>query len=309
MALVFISPVDDPDTWREALLARLPDLDFRVGPDEVGDPAEIDLALTWRPQPGALAAFPNLKAILALGAGVDGLLADATLPDVPLCRMVDPALTRGMIDYVLLAVLRHHRGFDLLERQQRARRWGFAMPRMVEDTTVGVMGLGVLGRAVAEAIARHGFTTRGWSRTPKQVAGVTTFAGEAGFDDFLAATDMLVCLLPATRETAGIVDARSLAKLPKGAFVINAARGHHVVDEDLLAAIASGHVAGATLDVFHREPLPPEHPFWAEERILVTPHCAAYSDASSGADYVAENIRRARDGRPLLNVVDRARGY
>jgi glyoxylate/hydroxypyruvate reductase A len=308
MALMFLSPDDPAEAWREALLAAIPDLDFRIWP-EVGDTAEIDLALVWRPPAGELARYPNLRAILSLGAGIDGLLAQPGLPDVPIARMVDPSLTRTMTEYVLLAVLRHHRQFDHYEREQRATRWSYAFPPQAADRRVGIMGLGVLGGAAAQSLSSHGFPVAAWSRTRKELAGIESFAGEQGLPAFLARTDILVCLLPLTRDTAGILNARTFAGLPRGGYLINVARGAHLVEPDLIAALDSGQLAGATLDVFSEEPLPTENPLWRHPDVLITPHVASYSLPSTGAAGVVENIRRARAGQPLLHQVDRARGY
>jgi len=308
MALMFLSPDDPPEAWRAALLAEIPELDFRIWP-EVGDPAEIDVALVWQPPPGELARYPNLRAILSLGAGIDGLLAQAGLPAVPIARMVDPSLTRTMTEYVLLAALRHHRHFDRFERVQRAGRWSFALPPQAADRRVGVMGLGVLGSAAAASLAAHGFLVAGWSREAKQLAGVDSFAGRAGLAAFLARTDILVCLLPLTRDTEGILSAATFAGLPRGAFVINVARGAHLAEADLIEALDSGQLAGATLDVFREEPLPPDNPLWRHPKVLITPHVASYASPLTAAEGVAENIRRARTGRPLLHQVDRDRGY
>jgi glyoxylate/hydroxypyruvate reductase A len=308
MALMFLSADDPVEAWREALLAEIPGLDFRIWP-EVGDPAEIDVALVWQPPPGELARYPSLRAILSLGAGIDGLLAQAGLPDVPIARMVDPSLTRTMSEYVLLATLRHHRQFDHFERAQRAARWSFALPPQAAERQVGIMGLGVLGSAAAASLAAHGFRVAGWSREAKRLAGVESFAGPDGLDAFLARTEILVCLLPLTSHTCGILSAATFARLPRGACLINVARGAHLVETDLIAALDSGQVEGATLDVFRAEPLPPDHPLWHHPKVLITPHVASYASPLTGAEGVAENIRRARAGRPLLHQVDRGRGY
>ena len=308
MALMFLSADDPPKAWREAVCAAIPDLDFRIWP-EVGDPAEIDVALVWQPPPGELARYPNLRAILSLGAGIDGLLAQPGLPDVPIARMVDPSLTRTMSEYVLLATLRHHRQFDRFEREQRAARWSFALPPRATDRRVGVMGLGVLGSAAAAGLASQGFPVAGWSREAKRLAGIESFAGRAVLAAFLARTDILVCLLPFTRDTAGILNAATFAGLPRGACLINVARGTHLVEADLIAALDSGQLEGATLDVFREEPLPPENPLWRHPKVLITPHVASYASPRAGAEGVSENIRRARGGCPLLHQVDRDRGY
>ena len=262
MALLFLSPDDPAEAWREALRRKMQDLDFRIGP-EIDEPDAIDVALVWRPPPGELARYPNLRAILSLGAGIDGLLAQPGLPDVPIARMVDPSLTRTMTEYVLLATLRHHRQFDRFEREQRSARWSFALPPQAADRRVGVMGLGVLGSAAAACLAAHGFAVAGWSREAKQLPGVESFAGRAGLAAFLARTEILICLLPLTRDTVGILDATTFAGLPRGACLINVARGAHLVEADLIAALDSGQLEGATLDVFGEEPLPSGNPLLA----------------------------------------------
>jgi glyoxylate/hydroxypyruvate reductase A len=300
--------MDRFEDWAAALLTELPDLDLRSWP-EVGDPADIDVALVWHPPRGELAGYPNLRAILSLGAGVDGILADPGLPDVPLVRMLDPGLTAGMTEYVTAATLRYHRNLDVYGRTQATGRWVPRTAPAAEDRRVGVLGLGELGGDAARAFARLGFDTEGWSRTPKQIEGVRCRHGPEGLDALLARTEILVCLLPLTEATADILDARLFARLPQGACVINVARGGHLVENDLLAALDSGRLAGATLDVFRTEPLPPDHPFWRHERILVTPHVASMTPPRSAARLVAANIRRLRAGAPLEGLVDRRRGY
>lgn len=308
MALLFYSLVDDPAAWREALARELPDLDFRVFPD-LGDPAEIDVALVWRPPAGLLASLPNLRLIQALSAGVDTMLEDPTLPDVPLCRMVDASLTRTMVEYVLAQVLFYHRDLDLYEEQQRRAEWRLLMPRTAAERTVGVMGLGEIGRAIASGLAQAGFRVRGWSRSRHVIEGVTTYAGAAEREAFLSACEILVCVLPLTRETEGILDAHLFAALPRDAVLIHVGRGRQLVEADLMDAVDRGHLRGAVVDVFATEPLPPEHPFWRRPRIRITPHVAGYSLPSTGAAVVAANIRRLREGRPLLHLVPRGRGY
>lgn len=308
MALLFYSPDDDAVAWRREMLRRLPGLDFRIWP-AVGDPAEIDLALVWRVPPGLLAGLPNLRVVLSLGAGVDAMLADPTLPDLPLCRLIDPSLTRAMSEFVLLQVLKYHRRLDVYAERQRQRVWRLDLPPPAARTTVGIMGLGVLGTAAAATLVGHGFTVRGWSRSTKEVPGVRCFSGPAGLAPFLAQTAILVCLLPLTAATRGILSAELLAGLPAQARLINVARGAHLVEADLLAALDRGRLAHASLDVFHDEPLPADHPFWDHPRIDVTPHAASYGQPESAADMVADNLRRLAAGRPLLHEVDRRTGY
>jgi glyoxylate/hydroxypyruvate reductase A len=308
VALLFYSNEDDPEAWRQELRSRIPDLDFRLWP-AVGDPQDIDVALVWLPPPGLLAGLPGLRVVLSLGAGIDSLLADPTLPDLPLCRMIDPSLTASMAEYALALVLRYHRDLEFYASQQRVGRWRFRLPRPAATRSVGVMGLGTLGSATATLLAGHGFRVRGWSRSRRALDGVASFAGRDELGTFLAETEILVCLLPLTVDTDGILGADLFARLPKGARLINLARGRHLVEPDLLDALTTGRLAHATLDVLSEEPLPAAHPFWRHPRITVTPHSASYSLAATGAEVVAENIRRVASGEPLLHRVDRARGY
>jgi glyoxylate/hydroxypyruvate reductase A len=223
--------------------------------------------------------------------------------------MVEPGLTQGMREYVLLHVLRHHRDMPRLARQQAARRWEpFASP-LAQERGVGVMGLGILGADAAAALAAVGFRVAGWSRRPKALPGIESFAGEDGLAPFLARSEILVCLLPLTPATAGILDARLFAALPPGAALVNAARGEHLVEADLLAALGGGQLSGATLDAFRSEPLPPEHPFWGHPLIRVTPHNASLTRPETGARSMAEAIRRILAGAAPANLADRGAGY
>ena len=308
MALLFHSPDEDAQAWRRALLRHAPGLDVRLWP-EVGDPAQIDAALVWRAPPGLLASLPNLRLILSLGAGVDAMLADPTLPDLPLCRLVDPSLTRMMGEFVLALVLKYHRQLDVFARQQREQRWAFTLPPQPGETAVGILGLGELGSHAAGLLRGMGFAVRGWSRSPKAIEGIATFAGPDGLAPFLAGTAILVCLLPLTPETRGIMDAHLLAGLPTGARLINVGRGAQLVERDLIDALDRGHLAHASLDCVAEEPLPPGHPFWSHPRIDITPHVASFSLPDSAAEGVVDNLRRLEEGRPLRNLVDRARGY
>ena len=311
-AVLFNAPTgadNGPEEWRAALTRLDPGVDFRVWPD-TGPVAEIEFALVWRPEPGDLRRYPNLKAIFNLGAGVDALLKDASLPPaVPIVRLVDRGLTIGMTEYVLLHVLRYHRGLPEMEAQQRRREW---MPRpypLPWRRRVGIMGLGVLGGDAAATLAGLGFDVAGWSRTPKALPGVKGFIGAAGLAPFLERSEILVCLLPLTAATAGILDAGAFAALPRGAAVINAARGGHVVEADLLAALDSGQVGHATLDVFAAEPPPSDHPFWTHPRVTMTPHVASLTVPETAAEGIVEGMRRARAGAALRHVVDLAQGY
>jgi glyoxylate/hydroxypyruvate reductase len=308
MTIMFHSTLDDPAEWVPRLQALLPGEDIRAWPD-IGDRAAVDVAVVWIPPEEGLASFTGLRAVQSLGAGINQLGMHLFPPHVRVARLVDRGLTGMMTEYALLAALRHARNFDAHERAQRASTWDYIMPGGVGSFTVGVMGLGVIGAAVALRLAANGFPVRGWARSPKSLDGVACFSGETGLAEFLGGTRILINLLPLTPQTENILDARLFASLPKGAFVVNIGRGAHLVDADLLAALNSGHLAGATLDVFRPEPLPPEHPFWQHPRILMTPHVAGTGDPDSAAQVVAENIRRAKQGETLLNEVDRTRGY
>jgi glyoxylate/hydroxypyruvate reductase A len=308
MTLLFSSQADDPVAWTAMLKQHLPDLDVRVWPD-VGDVRDIEVALVWRYPRGDLKRYPNLKLMCSLGAGVEHILEDPDLPAVPLTRIVDPMLAADMAAYVAAAVLRYHCDLPDYARFQRERLWHKIPRPHTRDRTVGVMGLGEMGSTCAAALGGLDFQVVGWSRTQRQVPGVECYAGAAGLASFLARTQFLVCLLPLTPETREIVDARLLRQLPRGAFLINAARGGHVVNADLIAALDEGHIAGATLDVFEPEPLPPDSPLWAHPRILITPHVASLTDPDTSVAQIADNIRRLYAGQPLLHLVDRTRGY
>jgi len=310
MTLLFQSKTDDPEIWRRHLRAALPEEDIRVYPDDLGDPAEIDVALVWHPPRGLLASLPNLKAIFSLGAGVDHLASDPELPrDVPVVRMVDPGLTEGMTEYVVLSVLRHHRRFREYAALQAAHRWEELPVPLARSRRVGVMGLGELGADAARTLAALRFDVAGWARSRKDIPGVTCFAGADELGKFLTRSEILVCLLPLTEETRGILNRATLGELPKGACLVNAARGAHLVDEDLLDLLDTGQIAEATLDVFHTEPLPPDHPFWDHPRILVTPHAASVTPPETAAQVIAENVRRLNRGETPGPIVDFGKGY
>lgn len=309
MVLLFQSAVDNADWWLSELGKRLPDLEVRVWP-ECGDPADIEYALVWKPPLGMLAKFPNLKAILSLGAGVDHIFNDPDLPpNVPIARVVDDRLTAGMVEYGLAAILSAHRRFPHYAQNQKNGDWQMLNQRTAGETCIGILGLGVMGTALAQVLNGLGFQVAGWSRRDREVEGVRHYQGRAGFSALLAEAHILVCVLPLTPETVGILDRAAFAQLPKGAWVINIARGAHIVDEDLVSALDSGHLSGAYLDVFNQEPLAETHSFWHHEKIFLTPHIASVTDPRSVADQVAENIARIMRGDAMLNPVDPGRGY
>ena len=308
--------VDGPQAgeWLEALRANATGRELRAWPDEAGNPADIAYACVWLPPRGLLAQFPNLKAVVNLGAGIDHLLADPALPDVPVARVAHPDLTMRVTEYVVLHVLMHHRRQRLYDAQQRERLWRVHEQPAAGEVAVGVMGLGVIGRAAVDALARLGFRVAGWSRTPKQLPGVETFHGQAGLDAFLMRTEILVCLLPCTPETEGLLNFVLFRKLKRdgaagGAFLVNAARGKLQVEADIVRALDEGVLAGATLDVFQEEPLPPQSPLWTHPKVTVTPHNAGDISPRVFAPHVIAQIERFERGLPLENAVDRARGY
>lgn len=308
MTLLFCSGIDNADLWREALHRRLPDVTLRVWP-EVGDPDDIDMALVWQPPPGVFARLPNLRLVMSLGAGVETLLADPSLPDVPLVRMVADSLSDDMAGFVALQVLRWHRHSDEFDAAQAAGVWRWLPYRPAREVTIGLLGLGELGRAAAVVLGALGYRVLGWSRSPKRLDGVECFAGPDGLEAMLPRCDQLVCLLPLTADTRGILDRRLFARLPAGAVLVNAGRGDHLVEADLLDALDCGRLGGASLDVFSEEPLPAGHPFWRHPRIRVSPHSAAATHPAQAVEQVAATLAAFRDGRPLANRVERGRGY
>jgi glyoxylate/hydroxypyruvate reductase len=309
MALLFRSSVDSEARWRPQLTRLMPGLEVRVWP-EVGDPGDIGYALVWRPESGLLASLPNLKLILSLGAGVDHILCDPRLPrHVPIVRLVDPYMTAAMSEYVVLQVLRLHRQDLDYRAQQRAGLWRELDQKNATERSVGILGFGALGQDAARKLKGLGFDVALWSRSEKRIEGLPGYAGAAGLKTLLRRSEILVCLLPLTGETEGILNESAFAQLPRGAAVVNAARGRHLVETDLLAALASGQLSAAVLDVFTEEPLPSDHPFWRHPRIVVTPHVAAATNPPTAAPIILDNIRRFEEGRPLLNRIDPTRGY
>jgi glyoxylate/hydroxypyruvate reductase A len=307
--LLFVGAGERTEPWVEAFAEIAPEIDFR--PYEPGqDLSDVPYCLAWKAASGIWPKLKSLKAIFCLGAGVDRLLANPDLPQgVPLVRMVEPELTRGMVEYVLWQCLTHHRKVWELEAAQSCAAWRPHTYPAPWDRTIGILGLGELGAAAAEKLVEFGFQVRGWSRSPKLVPKVESFAGADQLPAFLSKCEILVCLLPLTPETRGILNASLFAQLPRGASLINAARGGHLVEADLLPAMASGQIIAATLDVFEREPLPPDHPFWSAERLYITPHNASITDPRSAAWRIATQIAKCEAGEKLDNVVDRARGY
>ncbi len=310
MAILLSTKANAMQDWKRALLALDPSLDIRMFPD-AGAPEDIEAAVCWTAHDMAeLRRYPNLKLIVSMGAGVDHLLRPpGPPPGIPVARLVDRLLTSAMSEWVLLNVLRFHRQDGAYRAQQAARVWDELPAPATDATRIGILGVGALGSDAAGKLGALGFRVAGWSRREKTLPGVQGFHGAAGLDAMLSQSGFLVCLLPLTPDTRGIINARTLALLPRGAYVLNAARGGHVVDAALLAALDSGHVAGAALDVFEPEPLPADHAYWGHPKVVMTPHAASITIPESVAPQVVENIRRAREGAPLINLVDFAAGY
>jgi glyoxylate/hydroxypyruvate reductase A len=251
-----------------------------------------------------------LKVIFSLGAGVDHLFNDPRLPrHLPIVRMIDTRLTSQMVEYAVLYTLRFHRQIPAYEAQQRGKVWKEQQLKQTHERRVGVMGLGEIGGAAARALVGLGFDVRGWSRRPKAIEGVKSFAGAEGLTPFLAGSDIVICVLPLTPDTTDILNAKAFAAMPRGGYVINIGRGRQLVETDLLAALDGGQLAGAALDVFRAEPLPPDSPLWSHPGVLLTPHIAAMTDPRSSVAQIVDNIKRMRAGQPLLNTIDTAAGY
>lgn len=297
--------------WRACFAEEAPGLEVRWWDDPTLDPAQVDYALVWDPEPGRLARLPRLRAIFGSGAGVDAIVADPALPrHVPLVRCVPPEATQRMGEFVVWAVLSLNKGARRMALAQARRDWDFFEPPFAAAArTVGIMGLGSMGLRAAEMLRAIGLPVIGWSRSRKAVAGVECFAGREELPPFLARSEVLVCLLPATPETVGIIAAPLLARLPRGAALVQVGRGVQQVLPDILAALDDGQLSGAVLDVFEPEPLPPDSPAWSHPRVIVTPHVASLPSRRERARYVADCIARLGRGEPLPNLYDPTRGY
>lgn len=313
MALLLIGDGMNHEGYAAELRRQKPDIDLRYWPESKGDP-EVRYALAWHPPAGALASYPKLEAIFCTGAGVEHILRDPQLPDVPLARFVDPNLTMRMTEYVCLNVLLHLRRVVDYMAQQREKQWKELPQPGADEVRVGVMGMGVLGQDAAEKLVALGFQVAGWSRTPKEVPGVTCYAGAEQLTAFLNRTDILVCLLPLTRDTEGILSGALFRQLATdgvmpGPVLINAGRGKLQVEADIVEAMTTGHLFACSLDVFETEPLPKDSPLWRYPRIVITPHMASISDLRAVCRSVLAQIDQVESGGELENVVDVKRGY
>lgn len=309
MAIVLIRQDGKLDLWKKAFLKQYPDLPvFHY--KEAHPESDITVAIVWKHPEGSLTKYPNLKCIASFGAGVDFIFEDTSRPkNVPITRVIDKALAADMSEYVIGAILGYLKNMDIYRQCQDQSSWQPTSYTRISDHTVGIMGAGTLGITLAKSLINMGFMPVGWSRQPKEGKGFRIYNGESGKESFLKKTTILVCLLPLTNETKGILNKKTLSLLPANAYLINVARGGHLVEDDLIPLIDSGQLSGACLDVFQQEPLPKEHSFWAHPKIKITPHVASVSDPASVVPQLVENYKRILRKEPLLHLVDPQRGY
>ncbi|WP_375687546.1 2-hydroxyacid dehydrogenase [Pseudooceanicola sp. LIPI14-2-Ac024] len=307
--LVFYSGPDPFEAWRDALAPHLGDSVRIERAEEVTDPAAVRFALVWLPPEGFFARFPNLELVINLGAGVDRLVARNDLPDVPITRLSDPEMGKMMAGFVLFSVLRHARDIPHFEAAQARHDWAYKHPRAASEITVAVLGLGELGALAATELARQGFDTHGWATRPRDLPGVTVHCGDDALPPLLNRAEIVVCMLPLTPTTRDRLGAEVFAAMPKGAAFINVSRGEVVDEAALVELLRSGHLSGATLDVFAAEPLARDHPLWSLPGVLITPHLASVALPKSAAPQIAANIRAVQTGGTLANEVSRLRGY
>lgn len=309
--VAILSRGEDLSPLAPALARIAPHLDVRIAGTAGGvDIAGADVAICWNPPPGVLHTLPRLRLVHAAAAGVDNILADPHYPaHIPLCRIVDADQARGMSEFATWSVLYFHRHFDQVLHNQRDRRWVLPPQAHASSCTIGVMGLGAMGLRVARDLAHMDFRVRGWSRNPRNEPNIESFVGDAALPVFLANLDILICVLPLTARTQGIIDASLLRQLRRGAKLIHIGRGTQVVVADLIAALENGTLGGAIVDVFDTEPLPADHVLWQTPNLVVTPHMASSSSIDIVADQIAGNIERLERGEPLHNQVDPREGF
>ncbi|WP_407310517.1 2-hydroxyacid dehydrogenase [Pseudomonas sp. nanlin1] len=308
MTLLFKVDAERGQLWKALFAEHAPDIPVKLWPD-IGDPADVRYLATWAPPENLAQTFPNLEVVFATSAGVDQFDLSQLPPKVRVVRMLDPGIAEGIIQYACFAVLAQHRQIPVYLTQQAERRWQAQPYRAAGQRRVGVMGLGNLGTPVAERLRGFGFALNGWSRSPRQIDGVACFAGPGQLPEFLAQTDILLCLLPLTDDTRGILDHQAFATLPRGASLINLGRGGHLVEADLLAALDSGHLEHAVLDVLNEEPAPAEHPLWNHPKVWLTPHVGAVTRPETAFDVLLANLRRLQASQPMEGEVRRQEGY
>ncbi len=308
MSLLYTSDPVRGGVWRAIFAEEAPDIAF-VDPSQPHDPEAIRYLAAWVPSAELIDSLPNLEILFSIGAGIDQFDMDGLPPHVRVVRMIEPGIAAGMVEYATMAVLALHRNLIDYGIAQRNGRWAPIKQVPAGERRIGVMGLGNLGQAVLQALKPFGFALSGWSRSAHAIDGVDCHAGENGLPGFLAGCDILICLLPLTDETRGILCRDTLSQLPRGAAIVNVGRGGHLVEHDLLSLLDEGHVSGAVLDVTEPEPLPAGHAFWAHPRILLTPHVASMTRPDGAARALIANIRRFADGQPMDGEVARDRGY
>ncbi len=306
MSVLVISPGRDPAPWVEALKKEYPGINVYAYPEE-HDPEEIEYVISWKHPRGIFKHYPNLKVIASMGAGVDHITCDPEIPkNVVITRIIDDQLCVDMSDFVLALVTDHLRNISF---HHNNHTWEPIQYKRIEEEYIGIMGLGIMGSAVAQTLLKNRFNVSGWAKTPKKLAGINTYSGEEQLEKFLNRSTILICLLPLTQETENILKKELFEKLPKGAYIINVARGQHLVEFDLLEMIDKGQLSGASLDVFRIEPLPQEHPFWNHPKIKITPHIASITNPHKVVHQLIDNYRRMEEGKELKNTIERKLGY
>lgn len=297
------------DAWRQALLKKDPKLDIRIWP-EVGDKKDIEALFLWSHPLGVTKQFPNAKLIYSLAAGVDHIFIDTDVnTNIPIVRVVDNYMANDIVQYVLAYALKHIKLLDHWATKQTQKQWFKQPPFNLSDKTIGIMGMGFLGKKAALMFQQLGLKTSGWSQSHKQVAGIKHYTGDCEFKTFIQQAELLICMLPLTEKTRGILNKNTFALMPKESYLINVGRGQHIIENDLLAALDSGQLVGATLDVFNQEPLPSDHPYWSHPKITVTPHIASVTNPETAVDQVYENYQRMQQGKLLENIVSAQKGY
>jgi glyoxylate/hydroxypyruvate reductase A len=308
MTFLYKGSSDRGAQWSRLFAQKAPEIPFHIWP-ETGDPAKVRYLAAWQPPEDPARTLPNLEVVFSVGAGVDQFDLSGVPEHIPVVRMIEPGIVEGMVEYVTHAVLTIHRDLVDYQLQQQQTTWNPLPVRAASSRRIGVLGLGVLGTAVLEHLKLFGFPCAGWSRSGRDIEGVECHAGASTLDTFLARTDILICLLPLTDATRGMLNSTLFNKLPRGASLIQTGRGPHLNQDDLLAALASGQLQNAILDVTDPEPLPQTHPLWTHPRVRITPHIASETRPDSAVEVVLDNLRRHREGLPMIGQIDRSRGY